>query len=92
MDQSKRYRGGELITPRAVRIQGVKGSTPIAALQLAEDCERTLSALFAVERISPESINNDRNKGYEEKASIVLALKSWHQHARERLRQEYLKV
>lgn len=69
-----------------------KCQTPIEAVQLAEDMEKILTALHCIERVAPESIAKDRNKGWDDRPTVIHALKDWYAFARQRLRTEFLKV
>lgn len=49
-----------------------------------------LTALHLIQRIAPESICGDVNKGWSDRAGVIHALKDWHAYSRERLRKDYL--
>lgn len=61
-------------------------------VQLSEDMVRLEVALFCLERVAPESINPDVHKAWRDRARFIKGLKDWHQHARKRLQNEYLKT
>jgi hypothetical protein len=84
-------------TDEGIGIEGEKHyshrcSTPVGAIQLAEDCERVLSAIHHVERIDPDSISQHRSTGWNDRSKILHALKDWYAFARERLKKDYLYI